>query len=185
MGLKLVISDNFVRGVTVAAQITQTIAIVVAGFWALYVWTETVLPGAATGIQATGEVSSVWDDQANACLGTFRVALENVGIKKAKLGDVTFSVAPIPARRLRAGEKFHLLRFTLPTDTPVGGPMESLQGIYAPKEKRLKEIPFLFRPENDTNYSVEVIMAEGPTSAIANKWYAVVENCRAPQGKKK
>lgn len=177
------ISDNFVRGVTVAAQITQTVAIVVAGFWALYVWSETILPGTATGIQANGEVSSVWSEEANSCRATFRIALENVGVKKVRLGEVTYSVAPIPVQRLKPGEKFRLLRFTEPIEAPIGGPMESLQGVYAPKEKRIKEIPFLFRSEKDVSYSVEVIMAEEPTASVASKWYAVIADCRGQQAK--
>ena len=172
------VSDSVAKLVSVFAQVVQTLAIIIAGGWALYIWSETVRPASATGIQASGEATSVWSDQAGACRGTFTLTMENVGIRQAKLGDVTYSIAPIPVERLKEGERFKLLRFVDPVEKPLGGALESLQGLYAPKEKRMKQIPFLFRPEKDTAYSIEVIFAEEPTSTIAMKWYAEVPNCR-------
>jgi len=172
------ISDNTIRTATVVAQITQSLAICVAGFWALYVWTETVQPGSSTGIQATGEIASIWNEQSNSCIGSFRINLENVGVKKAKLEEVTYSIAPIPVQRLSKDENFRLLQFVIPIEKPISGSMPSLQGNYAPKDMRFKEIHFLFKPDIDVKYSVEVILAEEKTSTLVNQWFGEIGSCK-------
>ena len=172
-------SERQSRRFAAIAQIAQVVAIGVAGVWAGYIWIKTTLPSTATGVQATGETSVAWSPTYDACKATFRLTVENIGTSVVTLAPVSYSIAPVPSSRLSSSESFRVLTTVEPIAEPIVGEMRGMAGTIRPKEKRFKEVWFIFRPDRSRQYTIEVIVDDNKPDVLA-RWHAEVESCDTP-----
>lgn len=172
-------SEHQSRRLAAISQIAQVVAIGVAGIWAAYVWIETTLPSTATGVQAIGETSVAWSPTHEACKATFRLTVENIGTNVVTLAPVSYSIAPVPSARLNSSETVRILTTVEPLSDPIVGEMRGMAGTIRPKEKRFKEIWFIFRPDRSRQYTIEAIVDDNKPDVLS-KWHAEVESCDAP-----
>lgn len=66
---------------------------------------------------------------------------------------------------------------------PTTGELRGMAGSIRPKEKRFKEIWFLFRPDRAKLHSIEVFIDDGKPEVLAY-WHAEVESCDPPAPQK-
>jgi hypothetical protein len=172
-------SDLFSRRLGALAQLAQIAAIAIAGVWVFFVWIKTVQPSTATGLQVEGKTSVSWSETNKACKASFRITVENVGTREVNLSSAKYSVVAIPSARLSPGEKMRVLTSVDTVEKPIEGELRGVPGRLVPKEKRFKEVWFIFRPDRSNEYSIEVIIDEG-RSDILTKWHGAIESCDLP-----
>lgn len=172
-------SENQASRIALIAQLAQIVAIIVAGIWAGYVWVKTSLPSTKTGIQANGETSVAWSPTHNACKASFRLTVENIGSSVVTLEPVMYTVAPVASTRLEPNERFRVLSTVDALSNPVAGELRGLGGTIRPKEKRFKEVWFIFQPDRSRQYSIEAIIDDNKPDALS-KWHAEIESCDEP-----
>lgn len=172
-------SEVFSKRLGAAVQLAQLAAIFAAGAWAFFVWRQTAQAATETGLQVSGETAVAWSETHKACKGSFRINVENVGQRNVQLSSASYSLVAVPATRLAAGERLRVLSMVDTAERPVTGDLKGLAGRLVPKEKRFKEVWFIFNPDRSQQFSVEAVFDEGRADTLT-RWHAEVESCDAP-----
>ena len=97
-----------------------------------------------------------------------------------RLSSAKYSVVAVPSARLSSNEKMRVLTSVDTSEIPIEGELRGVLGRLVPKEKRFKEIWFIFRPDRSTEYAIEVVINDGRSDSLM-KWHGIIESCELPQ----
>jgi hypothetical protein len=168
--------------VDIINKIVQTVAIVIAGVWALWTWSKTTAPGLQTGLNVNGNIGEFsWRDSWNACVGSVNVRLENIGERNIVVAHVDYKIFEATPTRLEAGEKIKVpVNAAEPRYILAEGRLAFLNGSYPPKVTRDWNVPVLLSRDITKQLWFKVEAFDRADKSL-EFWYDTIQPCGVEQ----
>lgn len=127
--------SKFERIVETTNKALQIVAILAAGSWALWTWSQATVPSLKTGLTLFGDIGSFsWDASSNACKGHITVTIENIGQRNIVVSRVNYEIFKAKPMSLES-KSVKVVEIPESTESVKTGTLELLAGAYAPKVK--------------------------------------------------
>ena len=170
--------SKFPQIVDTTNKAVQIVALLVAGNWALWTWSQATAPSLKTGVTVFGDVGSFsWDASSNACEGDIGITIENLGQRNIVVKCVKYEVFEAKPIRLESNEAVKVVEKPESIKSLKTGTLELLAGAYAPKVKDSWSFPVFMSADIKGELWVKVEAFDRANKSL-EFWYGKIPSCR-------
>jgi hypothetical protein len=170
--------SKFPQIVETTNKVLQIVALLAAGSWALWTWSQATAPSLKTGLTVFGDFGSFsWDASSNACKGYITVTIENIGQRNIVVSRVKYDVFEAKATRLESSRTVKVVETPESTESVKTGTLELLAGAYAPKVKDSWEFPVFMSADMKGELWFKVEAFDRANKSL-EFWYGQIPSCR-------